>query len=425
MMLEDLFQYIWKMKLFDSSNLQTTAGESITIVQVGMHNLNAGPDFFNAKIKIDNTLWAGNVELHVKSSDWLLHKHQNDLSFQNIILHVVYLNDKPLFYADGTPIKTLVLKDHIPKEVINKYKTFKEHHTKIACEKSISHVPKAFVHTYLEKIIVSRLAHKSQHIENLLAENQNNWEQSFYMQLAANFGFKVNQVPFELLARNTPLSIIAKHKGNLQQLEALLFGQAGFLNDTFTESYPLLLQNEYAYLKKKYQLNGIDGHLWKLSRMRPVNFPTIRIAQFAALIHQSSHLFSKIIATQAPTELIKLFKVAASPYWDNHYTFNASALPLKKNIGNTAIENLIINTIVPFIFVYGKHYGNEEKCELALQLLEKINPEKNTITQLWNALGIKAENALQSQALIELKNNHCDLKKCLQCGIGHFIIKNN
>ncbi len=424
-MQEDLFQYIWKMKLFDTNNLTTTDGESILLHQVGLHNVNAGPDFLNAKIKIGNTLWAGNVELHIKSSDWLLHKHQNDPSFQNIILHVVYTDDKPLFYADGKPIKTLVLKDHISNEVIEKYQSFKQNNTKIACEKSIATVPKPFIHTYLERLIVNRLEHKSQHIEKLLAENQHNWEQSFYLQLAANFGFKVNQVPFEMLARNTPLGIIAKHKGNIHQIEALLFGQAGFLNDTFTESYPLMLQNEYAYLKKKFQLNGIDKHLWKLSRMRPVNFPTIRMAQFAGLIHQSSHLFSKVIASQNPDELIKLFKVTASPFWDTHYTFDAAANQLKKNIGKAAIENLIINTIVPFIFVYGKHYGNEEKCELAIQLLEKLSPEKNTITELWTLAGVKPDNALQSQALIELKNNHCDQKKCLQCGIGHFIIKNN
>ncbi len=424
-MLEDLFQYIWKMKLFDTNNLHTTDGESITLFQVGLHNLNSGPDFLNAKIKIGQTLWAGNVELHIKSSDWLLHKHQSDPSFQNIILHVVYTDDKPLFYADGKPIKTLVLKNHISNDVIQKYQSFKQNNHNIACEKSISSVPKPFVHTYLESIIVKRLEHKSQHIEKLLAENQQHWEQSFYLQLASNFGFKVNQVPFELLARNTPLGIIAKHKENIHQIEALLFGQAGFLNDTFTESYPLMLQNEYAYLKKKFQLVGIDKHLWKLSRMRPVNFPTIRIAQFAALIHQSSHLFSKIIAAEHPNELIKLFKVAASPFWDGHYTFDAATHQLKKNIGKAAIENLIINTIVPFIFVYGKHYGNEDKCELAIELLEKLSPEKNTITQLWTLAGVKPNNALQSQALIELKNNHCDQKKCLQCGIGHFIIKNN
>lgn len=424
-MQEDLFQYLWKMKLFDTNNLFTTDGESVELIQVGLHNLNAGPDFFNAKLKIGDTLWAGNVELHIKSSDWLLHKHQNDPAFQNIILHVVYDNDKDLLNSEGKPIKTLVLKNHISKSVIQKYQSFKENNFKIACEKNIGNVPSELIQTHLEKMVISRLEHKSQHIESLLAENNNNWEQSFYLQLAANFGFKVNQVPFELMARNTPLSILARHKDNLQQLEALLLGQAGLLNDTFSESYPILLQNEYTFLKKKYQLQAIDKHLWKFSRMRPVNFPTIRIAQFASQIHQSSHLFSKIISSERPEDLIKLFKVTASSYWNTHYTFENIALSLKKNIGKSAIENLIINTIVPFLFVYGKHYGEERKCELALTLLEKVNPEKNNITELWASIGINAMNALQSQALIELKNNHCQWKKCLQCGIGHFIIKNN
>jgi hypothetical protein len=424
-MLEDLFQYIWKMKLFKTSNLLTTEGESVEIINVGTHNFNAGPDFLNSKIKIGNTVWVGNVELHVKSSDWVLHKHQDDPAFKNIILHVVYQNDFSLSDSYGNPMKTLVLKDHIDKEVIQNYQTFKENKTKIPCANSIASVPIEIIRTNLEKLIVSRLERKSLQIEKLLIDHKNNWEQSFYLQLASNFGFKVNQIPFELIAQSIPLSVLAKHKSNIHQLEALLFGQAGLLNDSFEENYPQLLQNEYTYLKKKYQLNGIDSHLWKFSRMRPVNFPTIRIAQFAALVHHSSHLFSKIISSQNPDELIKLFKVTASTYWDTHYTFQKTTAQLKKNIGKSAIENLIINTIVPFVFIYGRHYGNESKCELSLNLLEKINPEKNNITQIWTDIGVKAENSLHSQALIELKNNHCDLKKCLQCSIGYYIIKNN
>jgi hypothetical protein len=424
-MLEDLFHYIWKMKLFDTNNLNSTEGESIEIIHPGVHNLNAGPDFFNAKLKIGSTVWAGNVELHIKSSDWLLHKHQFDPAFQNIILHVVYQNDKQITNATGNPIKTLVLKDHIDIEVINKYRKFKENNALFACEKSISKVPSALVNTYQEKLIISRLEQKAAYIESLLAQNNNNWEQSFYIKLAANFGFKVNQLPFELIARNTPLNIIAKHKENLYQIEALLFGQAGLLEVSFQESHLQLLQNEYSYLKKKYQLTNIDAHLWKFSRMRPVNFPSIRIAQFASLIHQSSHLFSKIIATESPEELIRLFKVTASSFWDTHYTFVNKTPQRKKNIGKSAIENLIINTLVPFIFVYGKHYGNENKCDFALQLLTRLSPEKNSITNIWSALGFAPKDALQSQAFIELKNNYCNEKKCLQCSIGHFVLKNN
>jgi len=424
-MLEDLFQYVWKMKLFDTNNLKTSDGEIVEILQVGTQNYHSGPDFFNAKIKIGNTLWAGNVELHVKSSDWYLHQHQHDLAYENIILHVVYSDDKPILKSNGQVLKTLVLKEHISDEIIKKYKNFKENNYTIPCEKSVKNVPTAIVQSYLEKLVVTRLEHKSQQVEKLLAENNNHWEQAFYLQLASNFGFKINQIPFELIARNTPLSLLAKHKNNIHQIEALLFGQAGFLNNTFTEQYPLLLQNEYAFLKKKYQLNNIASHTWKLSSLRPVNFPTIRIAQFASLVHQSSHLFSKVIATEKTDELFKLFSVSASPFWDTHYNFDTNASHLKKNIGKTAIENIIINTIVPFIFVYGKQYGNENKCELALQILERISPEKNSILELWSTIGIKAQNALQSQALIELKNNHCNLKKCLQCPIGYFIIKND
>jgi hypothetical protein len=424
-MLEDLFQYIWKMKLFNTNNLFTTDGEPVEIINVGTHNMHSGPDFFNSKIKIDQTIWAGNVELHVKSSDWLLHKHQHDAAFDNIILHVVYENDKPLFHSNGQAIKTLILAPHIKKEVIEKYSSFKENNSKIACEKSVSKVPSTIINTYLDSIVVKRLHAKSKQIENLLLENNNNWEQSFYLKLASNFSFKINQVPFELLARTTPLSILAKHKGNLTQLEALLFGQSGLLNNTVNDNYSSLLQNEYVFLKKKYQLNGIDSHLWKFSKMRPVNFPTIRISQFASLIHQSSHLFSKILTANTATELMQFFKISASEYWNNHYTFQQTSSVSKKNLGLTSVENILINTVIPFVFVYGKHYGNESKCELALQLLEKLKPEKNNIISLWNSFGITAKNALQSQALIELKNKHCDEKKCLHCTIGHYLIKNN
>lgn len=422
-MQEDLFQYLWKMKLFKANNLKTTENDSIEILNVGHQNHYSGPDFFNAKIKIGDTIWAGNVELHIKTSDWLLHHHQYDQAYQNIILHVVYENDIELKNNNDEKIRTLILKEHISEVIIKKYQNFKENNDRIPCEKSISQVPTAFINTYLEKIIVQRLAHKSQEIERLLAENNQHWEQSFYIHLASTFGFKVNQVPFELLARCTPLHILAKHKNNLHQLEAILLGQAGFLNDTFTDSYAVMLQNEYAFLKKKYALHEIANHSWKLSRLRPSNFPMVRIAQFAALIHHSSHLFSKIIATDSVDEILKLFKICASSYWDTHYHLHSTSSKSIKNLGKSAIEILIINSIVPFIFVYGKQYGNERKSEFAIQLLERLNPEKNSIITFWGNVGIKAKSALQTQALLELKNNQCNLKKCLECSIGHFIIK--
>ena len=422
-MQEDLFQYLWKMKLFNTSNLKTTDNENIEIIQVGHQNHYSGPDFFNAKIKIGSTVWAGNVELHIKTSDWLLHHHQHDSAYQNIILHVVYENDMVLKNTNGEVIKTLILKDQISETVIQKYQNFKEHNTRIPCEKSIAQVPSTFINASLEKLIIDRLERKSRAIESLLAENNQHWEQSFYIHLASTFGFKVNQIPFELLARSTPLAVLAKHKNNIQQLEAILLGQAGFLNDTFTENYGVMLQNEYTFLKKKYALNEIAIHSWKLSRLRPSNFPMVRIAQFAALIHHSSHLFSKIIATESVDELLNLFKVCASSYWDTHYHLHSKSSKSSKNIGKSAIEILIINSIVPFVFVYGKQYGNTIKSDFSLDLLERLSAEKNNVIAVWESIGIKPNNALQTQALIELKNNHCNLKKCLQCSIGHYIIK--
>jgi hypothetical protein len=336
---------------------------------------------------------------------------------------VVYENDMVLKNTNGEVIKTLILKDQISETVIQKYQNFKEHNTRIPCEKSIAQVPSTFINASLEKLIIDRLERKSRAIESLLAENNQHWEQSFYIHLASTFGFKVNQIPFELLARSTPLAVLAKHKNNIQQLEAILLGQAGFLNDTFTENYGVMLQNEYTFLKKKYALNEIAIHSWKLSRLRPSNFPMVRIAQFAALIHHSSHLFSKIIATESVDELLNLFKVCASSYWDTHYHLHSKSSKSKKNIGKSAIEILIINSIVPFVFVYGKQYGNTIKSDFALDLLERLSAEKNNVIAVWESIGIKPNNALQTQALIELKNNHCNLKKCLQCSIGHYIIK--
>lgn len=423
-MTEDLFQYLWKMRLFNQQGLITTDGEEIEIKKVGLQNINGGPDFFDARININNTLWAGNVELHIKSSDWLLHQHQHDASYQNIILHVVYQHDKEIFNNQGQSIKTLELKNYIDNTLIENYEELKKNEDVIPCAKSIGTIAKSIINTQLQGVIVQRLENKTKSIERLLAENNNNWEQSFYLQLASNFGFKVNSIPFEMVARNTSLNILAKHKNNLLQLEALLLGQAGFLDQTLFSSYAKNLQNEYEYLKRKYQLNFIAPHLWKLSRLRPVNFPEVRLAQFAALIHNSSHLFSKIIQTQSPQEMLKLFQISASSFWDNHYTLNSQSKKTEKVLGLSSIQNIIINTVVPFIFVYGKQYKNEDMSQLALDLLEKIPPEKNSIIEMWKAIGVKPENALESQALIELRNNYCLKKKCLACSIGYYVLKN-
>jgi hypothetical protein len=421
---EELLQYVWKTKLFNQLNLVTIGGDNIEIIKQGELNTHAGPDFSNAKIKIGNHTWAGNIELHVKSSDWFLHQHEKDAAYQNIILHVVYEHDREVISSIGIDVPTLVLKPHIADSLIQNYQTIKNSKNWIPCENELKRVPSFIINSTLEKHLIARLERKSLQIRDSLILNKKNWEETFYEQLAKNFGFNLNAVPFELLAKNTPIKILAKHKTNKLQLEALLFGQAGFLNKQHTDSYARDLQNEYSFLKNKYQLTGIDLHLWKFLRLRPVNFPSVRLSQFAALIYHSSHLFSKILETTNLKSLQKLFDVSASDYWDTHYVFDSPSGNTKKKLGISAINTIIINTIVPFLFEYGKQHIDEAKCELALKLLEELKPEKNSIINHWIAGGINPSNALQTQGLLQLKNEHCDRKLCLNCAIGHYLLKN-
>lgn len=422
-MTEELLHHIWKFRLFDQQKLRTTANEEIEIRKAGEHNHNAGPDFFNSTIHIADTTWAGNVEVHVLASDWNKHHHQQDKSYDNIILHVVYIADRQICRASGEPIPTLVLKDRIAQSYYRNYLQFKSSKDWIPCEKQLSEVPAIVFNATLDRLLAERLEEKSTSIFDALQLSKMNWEEVFYRTLARNFGFKTNALPFELLAKSIPSSVLAKHKSSLLQIEALLFGQAGFLEQHFHEKYPLQLQNEYAFLRQKFKLVPVDNHIWKFMRLRPVNFPTIRIAQFAALIHQSTNLFSKIIDTAGPEELRKLLDIHVSEYWKQHYLFEKQSSRQHKRLGKEAINNLIINTIIPFLFVYGKSKANAHYQEKALNLLEEMEGEQNSIITQWKQLNVSVLKASATQALLQLKNNYCDRKKCLQCSIGNYLIK--
>jgi len=423
-MTEELLHHIWKYGLFEKQNLQTTQNEKIEIHKAGNHNNDSGPDFFNAKIKIGDTLWAGNVEIHINSSDWNKHKHQANLAYNNIILHVVYNNDKTIYRNSNSAIPTLILKDHIDTKLITNYIKFKSTIDWIPCAKRIKHTPSIIVNSAIDKLIIERLETKIQELEKNLILNKYNWEETFYQQLAKNFGFKTNSIPFELLAKSIPSTILAKHKNNLTQIEALLFGQAGLLNEHFNDAYLRYLQNEYLFLKQKYKLEPVEKHLWKFLRLRPSNFPTIRIAQFACLVHNSAHLFSKIIEANNEKYVSELLKVKTSDYWNNHYVFEKATTKKRKNLGTESINNIIINTVVPFIFMYGKYKKEESFIEKSLDFLNKIKAEKNTITTNWKNVGILAKSAYESQSLIQLKNEYCSQKKCLKCTIGNYLLKN-
>lgn len=423
---EDFLHYCWKFKYFTNYPLKTTTGESIEILATGFHNHNAGPDFSQAKIKIGKTIWAGNVEIHTTSSQWYAHKHQSDKAYQNVILHVVFEHDKEVKLPSGQNIPVLQLKDHLNSEVELQYKKFLQSKTWVPCANHLEDVPDIIKHQCLENMMIERLEEKTAIILEELKQQNNDWAETFYIRLAHNFGFKVNSDAFELLTKRTHLKALSKQINDLTQIEAILFGQAGMLNKTFEDNYPNHLKKEYKFLQKKYQFNPIEEHLWRFARMRPVNFPTLRIAQFAQLIYQSSHLFSKILEIDNTKEMKSLFSdIIASGYWSTHYVFDKASKKSLKKLGQSSIENILINTISPFVFAYGKYHQIEQHKEFSLQLLEKIKPEKNHIISGWEENNFKAKNAFESQALIHLKNNYCNQKKCLNCSIGHHLIKPN
>lgn len=422
-MKEDFLHYLWRLKRFDFNNLQTTEGEAIQIQNSGEHNHHSGPDFLNARIKIGNTLWAGNVEIHLKSSDWLLHKHQNDRAYDNVILHVVLEDDRPIFRATGERLPCLELKKRVPPKLSKIYLKLLNNEYWIPCQHHFFEVGEMTKNLCLDRLLVDRLEEKTEAIKRSLSQNRNNWEETFYQILARNFGVKVNAEPFELLAKSLPLLILAKHKNNLFQIEALLFGQAGLLENEFEEAYPTRLKTEYLFLKKKHSLSPIATEGWRFLRLRPANFPTIRIAQFATLIFQSLHLFSKILDARNRDEIEKLFEVKLSDYWLTHYVFDKKSVKRNKTLGKNTVHLLLINTIVPFLFLYGKMKGEESIKDKALKLLEEVPPERNSTISKWNELGMLPKSAYQTQALLQLKNNYCKHKQCLNCSIGDSILK--
>lgn len=421
---EDFLYYVWKFRLYDWAGLCTAAGEEIEVLSPGMQNTNAGPDFMNARIRIGDTVWAGNVEIHVAASDWHKHGHHRDRAYDNVILHVVYKNDMPQV-AQARTLPILELNERIPTELYQRY-----HHLVygnqqvIPCEATIRDVESLALHNWLTRVLVERLEKKSALVLQTLARNRGDWEETFYQQLAANFGFKVNALPFEMLAKSLPQVILAKHKNNALQIEALIFGQAGFLEDKLAGEYPDKLKAEYQFLRAKYGLTPIEKHLWKFARMRPANFPTIRLAQFAALVLQSNHLFSKVLEISDVAKLRELFTdINVNLYWTDRYRFDVPAKPSSKAMGNSSIDNLLLNTLAVCLFSYGKYHQQQRYVSRALQLLEQLPAEKNSITDDFNVLGVKSQNAFETQALIELKNSYCSGKKCLQCGIGNKILK--
>ena len=419
---ESLLQFIWQFQYFKTTNLQTIEGEAITLIQPGNINVNQGPDFLNAKVVIGDNTWAGNIELHILTSDWNKHKHSGDKNYSNVILHVVWKNDLAKEATDQTTIPVLELQHCVSKILLERYDELMNKKTFVPCDNHLPVLDSMKWLAWKERLAVERLQRKSNEILESLTKANNHWEEVFWWKLAGNFGIKVNAEIFENMATSIPVNILAKHKNQIHQLESLLLGQAGLLNHDFEEEYPAMLKKEYLFYQKKYKLIQIPLAPFFL-RMRPANFPTIRLAQLAMLIQHSVHLFSKIKELQTVKEVRELLDVTANDYWHYHYMFDQPTAFHPKKLGLQMIENIIINTIIPILFAHGLFTKNEVIKEKAVKWLFDLGAEKNAITKTWSTLGVTNKNALESQALIELKNSYCKQTRCLECAVGNALMK--
>lgn len=422
-MKEEFLHFLWQYKLFNSTNLISVKREIVEVIDSGSHNTNSGPDFLNSKLKIDEQLWVGNVEIHIKSSDWYAHHHEKDVNYDAVILHVVWEHDADVFMKNNHPIPTVELQSFVQKEVLANYKKlFLKEQRWIPCEKQIAETSSFILNNWLERLYFERLEKKSVVIKELLQKSNNNFEAVLFQLLAKNFGLKVNGAAFLQLAQSFNFSVLRKVRFNEEQLSALLFGQAGFLEQELEETYYLQLQKEYAYIRHKYKLEPIAKHRFQFFRMRPNNFPTIRIAQMVALYNKYQNLFSRLIDVNKVESFYDLFTGEVNDFWKTHYTFETASKKTDKKLTKSFIDLLIINTIIPLKFVYEQARGEVDQ-EGLLQLIKQLKPEDNSIISKFLELKIKANNAFESQALLELKNNYCAKKCCLQCAIGSKLLK--
>lgn len=423
-MREELFHYIWKYQLFEKTNLTTEDGSVLEILHQGNLNTDAGPDFANAKIRIGKIILAGNIEVHVKNTDWEIHKHQLDPSYNNTILHVVFETSKPTtLLQNGNEIPILTLKNRVEKSLLICYESLQTIKKDIPCALVINKIEHDFkIENFLERITIERLENKVAYINELLINSNNDWEQVTFQMVTKYFGTSVNKEPFFMLASSIPISVIYKHQQDSKQIEALLLGQAGFLDREFDDEYPKALKREYYYLKKLHQLTHSNQSLWKFLRLRPSNFPTIRLSQLASLLSRTEKLFSSILAAESITQLRKLFEVQANSYFETHYVFDKQVKTKSIKTGNMNIDIILINAIIPILFAFGKYKDNEEYCDRAAQFLSQIIGERNAIIKQMTTYGFKTNTAYQTQGILELRTNYCDKKRCLSCAIGHKIL---
>ena len=417
--MERMLQYVWKHKLYAESDLMTTDGMSVFVIDPGIQNIDAGPDFFNAKIRIGDILWVGNVEIHERASNWFAHHHDKDKAYNSVILHIVRDNNTAVYRTDNEIIPQLLF--HVPKEIEENIDWLLSRDTPVACAERISNINPLHLSGWMAALLMERLERKTHDIFTRLENKSKDWNEVFYITLMRNFGFNTNSDAFELLANSLPFKYILKHRNNPVQIEAMFFGQTGLLN-TEGDSYLQSLKREYDFLSKKYKLKPIEAFLFKSMRTRPVNFPHIRLAQIAAVWINNDTLFSRVLETDNLKGLRALFSITPSEYWTTHYNFHSISSARKKVFGKNAADIILINTVIPILFAFGKSKDIPEYCERALRLLEELKPERNSIVDVFCNAGIPVKNAGDTQALIQLRREYCDKKKCLYCRIGFKVI---
>lgn len=419
--MEQLLHYVWKHKIFPLKELKTTTGQQVEVIDTGLANTDAGPDFFNAKLKLDGVLWIGNIEIHERSSDWFKHGHHADTGYNSVILHIASEIDTEISRSNGERIPQIQL--ICPEAVRTNYKELLETDSYPPCYRIIPSLSPFTAHSWMSALQMERFEQKATLLNERLKRCQGNWEDAFFITLARNFGFGLNGDAFETWAHRLPFRAVDKHRNDLFQIEAIFFGQAGILEDSDGDGYYLRLKKEYTYLQHKFGLIPMDASLWRFLRLRPANFPHIRIAQLACLYHRAYGLLSRIMETETLQGVRDILKGGTSEYWLTHYTFGGSSPSRQKSLSNTSLDLLIINTVVTFLYAYGLHKGNRVLCARAGSFLEELKAENNYITRMWEQCGMKASNAADSQALIQLKKEYCDKKKCLYCRIGYEYLK--
>lgn len=411
--------------------LTTTDGHAVEVIDPGLHNHHAGPDFFNAKVRINGTLWVGNVEIHEKSSDWYAHGHHHDKAYNNVVLHVAEVIDTNVQTADGLFIPQMQFE--VSSKVKEHYRELLAEDQYPPCYRIIPGLTRLLVHSWMSALQTERLEQKTKAIRERVRQSNDSWENGYFMTLARNFGFGVNGDAFELWAKSIPLMVVAHHRDDLFQIEAIFMGQAGLLDldmipqhyqqDALKEGYFTKLRNEYLYLQHKFKLTPMNGSVWKFLRLRPQNFPHIRISQLATLYYEQRAGLSQLIACESIEQLKDCLATSVTPYWETHYTFGSTSCHTEKHLSPPSLNLLMINTAIPMLFAYGRYHMKEMLCDRAFDFLEQLKPENNYITRMWKACGLEVMNAGDSQALIQLKKEYCDKKDCLRCRFGYEYLK--